>query len=179
MDKAGPQSDLFNNLTAVTYEAIIRVDDFSKHSEISTIMGVENYLLLRIGDASFPRQQLQFDGTGDSGQYSGLREVSQEGRIETPGMPGSGTTSPRRTATPRARSASTSTAKACRAAAPTSATPPRRPSTWRAGPSTTSTCRDPVKNEQYKGWGTFRQFFLGKSYDDTRQLNGDITEVRV
>ena len=58
LDKASEGSMLFNNLTAVTYEAIIRVDDFSKHSEISTIMGVENYLLLRIGDASFPRQQL-------------------------------------------------------------------------------------------------------------------------
>ena len=72
LDKAGPQSDLFNNLTAVTYEAIIRVDDFSKHSEISTIMGVENYLLLRIGDASFPRQQLQFDGTGDAAATPGF-----------------------------------------------------------------------------------------------------------
>lgn len=72
LDKASEGSMLFNNLTAVTYEAIIRVDDFSKHSEISTIMGVENYLLLRIGDASFPRQQLQFDGSGDSAQTPGF-----------------------------------------------------------------------------------------------------------
>ena len=38
LDKASEGSMLFNNLTAVTYEAIIRVDDFSKHSEISTII---------------------------------------------------------------------------------------------------------------------------------------------
>ncbi len=27
-------------------------------------MGVEQYLLLRIGDTNFERQQLQFDGSG-------------------------------------------------------------------------------------------------------------------
>ena len=78
---------LFNNLTAVTYEAIIRVDDFSKHSEISTIMGVENYLLLRIGDASFPRQQIQFDGSGDSAQTPGFGKFPKkdETKLLNPG----------------------------------------------------------------------------------------------
>ena len=38
-------------------------------------------------------------------------------------------------------------------------------------------------NEDYKkaygGWGDARQLFFGKSYDDSRQLNGDIAEVRI
>ena len=45
----------------------------------------------------------------------------------------------------------------------------------RGAPSTIST----ETYKDYKDWSNFRQFFLGKSYDDSRQLNGDITEVRV
>ena len=134
LDKASEGSMLFNNLTAVTYEAIIRVDDFSKHSEISTIMGVENYLLLRIGDASFPRQQLQFDGSGDSAQTPGFGKFPKkdEAKLLNAGE-------------------------------------------WYHIAATYS----PETYKDYKDWGNFRQFFLGKSYDDSRQLNGDITEVRV
>lgn len=48
-----------NKLTALTFEAIINVNEFSKDASISSVMGVEQYCLLRIGDTSFPRQQLQ------------------------------------------------------------------------------------------------------------------------
>ena len=130
LDKASEGSMLFNNLTAVTYEAIIRVDDFSKHSEISTIMGVENYLLLRIGDASFPRQQLRPRASGNSPRRT-RRNCS---------IPGSGTTLPPLTAMLRARSASTSTASS-RAEAPISEIRPRHRSTLRGAPSTISTCK--------------------------------------
>lgn len=69
LDQPGPQSDAFNGLTALTYEALIFIDRFDLDNvfgtcNISSVMGVEQYCLLRIGDANFERQQIQFDGSG-------------------------------------------------------------------------------------------------------------------
>ena len=60
-DKGSPTADVVNNLSAITMEAIIRVKSFQK--EISSIMGIEQYYLMRIGDANFPNQQLQVQST--------------------------------------------------------------------------------------------------------------------
>lgn len=65
---------VYNDLTAVTFEALVNIDRFelllsSTKCDISTIMGVEQYLLLRIGDANFERQQLQFDGSGNGSKF--------------------------------------------------------------------------------------------------------------
>lgn len=61
---------LYNDLTAVTYEALVYIDRYDTDNvNISTIMGMEQYLLLRIGDANFERQQLQFDGSGGGTQF--------------------------------------------------------------------------------------------------------------
>ena len=60
-DKGSPTADVVNNLSAVTMEAIIRVNSFQP--EISSIMGIEMYLQMRIGDANFPNQQLQVQTT--------------------------------------------------------------------------------------------------------------------
>lgn len=57
-DKGSPTANVVNNLKKLTFEAIIRVNKFE--GTISSIMGIEQYCLLRIGDAGFPRQQLQF-----------------------------------------------------------------------------------------------------------------------
>ena len=177
LDKASEGSMLFNNLMAVTYEAIIRVDDFSKHSEISTIMGVENYLLLRIGDASFPRQQIQFDGSGDAAQTPGFGKFPKkdETKLLNPGewyhIAATYSYATREVCiyvngklqsrgTDLGNSASTPFNLAGRAFYDLYQ-------------------QDPETYKDYKDWSNFRQFFLGKSYDDSRQLNGDITEVRV
>ncbi len=67
----------FKNLDQLdidAYEAIVRVHDFhyagptSSYIEekLSTIMGVEQHLLLRIGDTNFYADQLQVDGSGVS-----------------------------------------------------------------------------------------------------------------
>lgn len=48
-----------NKLSALTYEAIININEFAEENEISSIMGAEQHCLLRLGDAGFPRQQLQ------------------------------------------------------------------------------------------------------------------------
>ena len=64
-----PQANAYNGLTAVTYEALIWLDQFDLTNSfggcnISSVMGVEQYLLMRIGDVNFERQQIQFDGSG-------------------------------------------------------------------------------------------------------------------
>lgn len=59
-DKDSPTADVVNDLTQLTFEAIIRVNRFDPKNEISTIMGIEQYCLFRLGDSGFPKQQLQF-----------------------------------------------------------------------------------------------------------------------
>ncbi len=61
-DTGSPTAGVVNGLKQLTFEAIIRVDNFimPPQEDISTIMGIEQYCLFRIGDAGFPRQQLQF-----------------------------------------------------------------------------------------------------------------------
>ncbi|HBG39886.1 MAG TPA: hypothetical protein DDW85_00565 [Porphyromonadaceae bacterium] len=46
-----------NNLSQVTMEALIRCRDYDRL--ISTVMGIEGRLLIRIGDAGFPSNQIQ------------------------------------------------------------------------------------------------------------------------
>ena len=177
LDKASEGSMLFNNLTAVTYEAIIRVDDFSKHPEISTIMGVENYLLLRIGDASFPRQQLQFDGSGDSAQTPGFGKFPKkdEAKLLNAGE-----------WYHIAATYSYATREVClyvngklQSKGSDLGNAASTPFNLAGRAFYDLYLQDPETYKDYKDWGNFRQFFLGKSYDDSRQLNGDITEVRV
>ncbi len=57
-DAGSLTADVVNGLKQLTFEAIIRVNKFDR--EISSIMGIEQYCLFRIGDAGFPKQQLQF-----------------------------------------------------------------------------------------------------------------------
>lgn len=87
LDEPGEIADAYNGLTAVTYEALIYVDEFrlskpdgSGNVNISSVMGVEQYLLMRIGDVNFQRQQIQFDGSGSGSQF-GKFPKSDEGKI--------------------------------------------------------------------------------------------------
>lgn len=59
-EKDSPTAAVVNGLKQLTFEAIIRVNKFDPNTDISTIMGIEQYCLFRLGDSSFPRQQLQF-----------------------------------------------------------------------------------------------------------------------
>lgn len=175
LDEWGPLAERYSNLNAITFEAFIYVYDYSKHNEISTIMGIEDYLLLRIGDSNFERQQLQFDGSGvgfgkfpkkddlkllNAGEwYHIAASYDQETRIVRIYVNG------------KLQSEGTE-----------------------MGPTTPTLMNLAMRgyynlyeqnpdNEEYKkaygGWGDARQLFFGKSYDDTRQLNGDIAEVRI
>lgn len=59
-EAGSPTADVVNGLKQLTFEAVIRVNKFEPLTEISTIMGIEQYCLFRFGDSGFPRQQLQF-----------------------------------------------------------------------------------------------------------------------
>ena len=70
LDVAGSsQAAAYNGLTAVTYEALIFIDQFDLQNDISSVMGVEQYLLMRIGDVNFEREQIQFDGSGGGSSF--------------------------------------------------------------------------------------------------------------
>lgn len=60
-DKGSPTADVVNHLQAITMECIVRVNQFQ--GEISSIMGIEQYLLMRFGDVNFERRQLQTQTT--------------------------------------------------------------------------------------------------------------------
>lgn len=53
--------EVVNNLSALTLETLIRARNFDR--QISTIMGIEGYFLIRIGDAGFPSNQIQIATT--------------------------------------------------------------------------------------------------------------------
>jgi hypothetical protein len=56
-----------DNLSAVTMEALIRVDKWGDEagngSSITTLMGIENYFLIRMGDNGWPPAQIQVSKT--------------------------------------------------------------------------------------------------------------------
>lgn len=70
LDQYSENSMSWNKLRAFTYEAFVYIDDFALEDtqqnpvNISTVMGIEDYALLRIGDTNYEREQIQFDGTG-------------------------------------------------------------------------------------------------------------------
>ena len=168
LDKKGPQSDVFNGLTAVTYEAIIRIEDFKKHAEISSIMGVEQYLLLRIGDADFNRQQLQFDGSGEGAGFGKFPDKDNSKILLEKEWYHVACTYDQKTRQVRIYVNGKLQSAADEVG---SSTPSPINLAMRAMYDA-----DPETNKKLK---EAYQFFIGRSYDDNRQLNGDIAEVRV
>ena len=191
LDKYGANSQAWNGLTAMTYEALIYIDEFATQDEtstpvsISTIMGVEQYLLLRIGDTNFERQQLQFDGSGSGSQFGKIPgkdatknleagrwyhvactydqttqivRVYVDGKIQSEET-GVGISMP---------SKKTQINLAMRALY----------DLW----NTASEAEKPQYETDDTGYdklGDAYQFFIGKSYNEYRPLNGKIAEARV
>lgn len=168
LDKKGPQSDVFNGLTAVTYEAIIRIIDFKKHPDISSVMGVEQYLLLRIGDADLNRQQLQFDGSGDGAGFGKFPDKDNTKILLDNEWYHVACTFDQKTRQVRIYVNGKLQSAADEVG---STTPSPINLAMRALYDA-----DPETNKKLK---EAYQFFIGRSYDDNRQLNGDIAEVRV
>jgi hypothetical protein len=93
LDKYTDNSMVFNNLKAVTYEALVYIDEFLskivpdngqvQDVNISTIMGKEQYLLLRLGDVNFERRQIQFDGSAASIGFGKMPKKDEKKNLET------------------------------------------------------------------------------------------------
>lgn len=54
--------NVVNNLSQLTMETLIRIRDYDRL--ISTVMGIEGYFLVRLGDAGFPSNQIQIATNG-------------------------------------------------------------------------------------------------------------------
>ena len=189
LDKDTEQAMALNNLTAVTYEALIYIDKFGTSAlnsagvanpvSISTIMGVEDYLLLRIGDTNFERQQLQFDGSG-SGSAFGKFPGRDAGKILNEGVwYHIACTYDQATRTVRifVNGELQSEGKDMGLASMSDDT--RINLAMRAFYDRYLNNPTPENEEKYGGWADARQFFISYSYDAYRPLNGKIAEARV
>lgn len=168
MDTPGEVADAYNGLTALTYEALVNVDRFDLNNKdgvcnISTVMGVEQYLLLRIGDANFERQCLQFDGSGNGSQFGKLPSKSDpEKKLYSGSWYHVACTYDQneRVARIYVNGKLIDEVKEAGVAGPT------------ADNKITLAMRALGMPEAY-------QFFIGKSYNDFRPLQGKIAEARV
>ena len=168
MDTPGAVADAYNGLTALTYEALVNIDRFdlkngTEDCNISTVMGVEQYLLLRIGDANFERQCLQFDGSGNGSQFGKLPSKSDPAKkLYSGSWYHVACTYDQNTRTARIylNGKVIDEVKDAGVAGPT------------ADNSITLAMRALGMPEAY-------QFFIGKSYNDHRPLQGKIAEARV
>lgn len=168
MDTPGEVADAYNWLTALTYEALVNVDRFDLNNKdgvcnISTVMGVEQYLLLRIGDANFERQCLQFDGSGNGSQFGKLPSKSDPAKKLYSGSwyhVACTYDQNERVARIYVNGKLIDEVKEAGVAGPT------------ADNKITLAMRALGMPEAY-------QFFIGKSYNDFRPLQGKIAEARV
>lgn len=168
MDTPGEVADAYNGLTALTYEALVNVDRFDLNNKdgvcnISTVMGVEQYLLLRIGDANFERQCLQFDGSGNGSQFGKLPSKSDPAKKLYSGSwyhVACTYDQNERVARIYVNGKLIDEVKEAGVAGPT------------ADNKITLAMRSLGMPEAY-------QFFIGKSYNDFRPLQGKIAEARV
>lgn len=168
MDTPGEVADAYNGLTALTYEALVNVDRFDLDNKdgvcnISTVMGVEQYLLLRIGDANFERQCLQFDGSGNGSQFGKLPSKSDPAKKLYSGSwyhVACTYDQNERVARIYVNGKLIDEVKEAGVAGPT------------ADNKITLAMRALGMPEAY-------QFFIGKSYNDFRPLQGKIAETRV
>jgi len=168
MDTPGEVADAYNGLTALTYEALVNVDRFDLNNKdgvcnISTVIGVEQYLLLRIGDANFERQCLQFDGSGNGSQFGKLPSKSDPAKKLYSGSwyhVACTYDQNERVARIYVNGKLIDEVKEAGVAGPT------------ADNKITLAMRALGMPEAY-------QFFIGKSYNDFRPLQGKIAEARV
>lgn len=166
----GPVAAAYNGLTAITYEAFIYIDKFDTENSfgdcnISTVMGVEQYLLLRIGDTNFERRQLQFDGSGNGSQF---------GKLPSKGDPAKNLSAGQWYHVACTYDQATRTARIflngelideAKDVGVTGASEENRINLAMRG-------MEGATNSEY-------EFFIGKSYNDYRPLQGKIAEARV
>ena len=188
LDKYSESSKDWNGLRAVTYEALIYIDEFVKTNtegnpdNISSVMGDEQYLLLRIGDTNFEREQLQFDGSGSGSGFGKIPGRDAMKHLETGRWYHVACTYDQNTRTARIYvdgqiqsevtgvGITTQNDKNCINLAMRALY-----DLWNTAPE-----GDKAQYEElgYDGLSEAYQFFIGRSYDDYRPLNGKVAEAR-
>lgn len=185
LDKYGTNSQAWNGLTAMTYEALIYIDEFATQDEtstpvsISTIMGVEQYLLLRIGDTNFERQQLQFDGSGNGSQFGKFPGKDATKNLEAGRWYHVACTYDQTTRTVRIYVDGQIQSEETGVGIATPSEDNRINLAMRALYDYYLNNPTEDNEKKYGGFVDAYQFFIGKSYDEKRPLNGKIAEARV
>ena len=195
LDKYGTNSSAWNGLTAMTYEALIYIDEFANSIvnaagvtstvNISSVMGVEQYLLLRIGDTNFERQQLQFDGSGSGSQFGKIPGKDASKNLEAGRWYHVACTYDQATQTVRiyvdGKIQSEETGVGITASSKKNQINLAMRALYDLWDSASEADKPQYETDDtgYNKLGDAYQFFIGKSYDDYRPLNGKIAEARV
>ena len=187
LDKALDNSLVFNGLTAATYEALIYIDDFAKATSlgnpvsISSVMGVEQYLLLRIGDTNFERRQLQFDGSGKGPAFGKFPERDVTKNLDAGRWYHVACTYDQETCIARiyVDGKLQSEGKDMGVAGNKERIDLARRALYDLWASAAEADKQKYVDKGYDKMGEEYQFLIGKSYDDDRPLNGKIAEARV
>lgn len=169
MDEPGTVAEAYNGLKAVTYEALIWIDKFDLENgfgpcNISTVMGVEQYLLLRLGDTNFERQQLQFDGSGGGTSFGKFPQSDPSKKLYEGRWYHVACTYDYDTRVTRVYVDGKIQSEA------------KEMGTATGGINLAMRADEIVEEGKEK---TSYQFFIGKSYNDYRPLQGKIAEARV
>ena len=191
LDKYGDNSMPWNKLRAMTYEALIYIDDFALTDiqgnpvSISTVMGEEDYALLRIGDTNFERQQLQFDGSGAGSSFGKIPGRDATKTLEKGRWYHVACTYDQAARTARIYVDGQIQSEATDVGISAQSKKNQINLAMRALYDLWNTAPDNEKPQYetddtgYNKLGEAYQFFLGRSYDDYRPLNGKIAEARV
>ena len=185
LDKYGTNSSAWNGLTAMTYEALIYIDEFATTDaedmpvSISSVMGVEQYLLLRIGDTNFERQQLQFDGSGSGSQFGKFPGKDATKNLEAGRWYHVACTYDQAARTVRVYVDGKIQSEQTGVGIATQSEDNRINLAMRALYDYYLNNPTEDNEKKYGGFVDAYQFFIGKSYDEKRPLNGKIAEARV
>lgn len=190
LDTYSENSMVWNNLRAFTYEAFVYIDEFKLEDveknpvNISSVMGIEDYALMRIGDTNFEREQIQFDGTGVGfGKFPG-RDATKKLDAKRWYHLACTYDMNERTVRIMVDGKVQSESNDMGPAALTQANMINL--ARRALYDLWNKETNPAEKEKYEGgdyryntMGDARQFFISYSYNDFRPLNGMIAEARV
>lgn len=185
LDKYGTNSSAWNGLTAMTYEALIYIDEFATTDaeglpvNISSVLGVEQYLLLRIGDTNFERQQLQFDGSGSGSQFGKFPGKDATKNLEAGRWYHVACTYEQAARTVRIYVDGKIQSEQTGVGIATQSEDNRINLAMRALYDYYLNNPTEDNEKKYGGFVDAYQFFIGKSYDEKRPLNGKIAEARV
>ena len=185
LDKYGTNSQAWNGLTAMTYEALIYIDQFATTDaeglpvNISSVLGVEQYLLLRIGDTNFERQQLQFDGSGSGSQFGKFPGKDATKNLEAGRWYHVACTYDQAARTVRIYVDGQIQSEESGVGIATQSEDNRINLAMRALYDYYLNNPTEENEKKYGGFVDAYQFFIGKSYDEKRPLNGKIAEARV